>query len=222
MGDRRHLPPRVGGKRAPGHVTVLERVGVFGGTFDPVHIGHLAVAQDVAHQLGLDRVLIVPNHQPPHKQGQPVTDVADRVAMVQLAAADNASFQVSRVELERPGPSYTLDTMRELQLRLGSGSELYFLVGSDALPDLHTWHEPEKLLEEFRVVVMDRPTEQGVDWAVVEARFPNIRNRVQMVSVAQLVVSGVNIRMRVRNGQPIRYYVAPAVERYIFEHNLYR
>jgi nicotinate-nucleotide adenylyltransferase len=141
--------------------------------------------------------------------------------MVELAVADNPRFSVSHIELERPGPSYTLDTLRALKRRL-PGDELYFLVGCDALGQLHTWHEPDALLEEFSLIIMERPTGTAVDWERVEARFPHIRRQVRVVDVAELEISGNDIRRRVAEGRPIRYYVLPAVARYIAEHRLYR
>src|SRR5947209_2996384 len=133
------------------------RVGVFGGTFDPIHIGHLAAAHDAADLLKLDRVQFVPNARPPHKQGAVVSEAADRLAIVRLAVEDNPRFEVSDIELKRPGLSYTLDTLRALSGTIGEDSDLVFLAGCDSLKQLHTWHQPERLLEEFKVVIMDRP-----------------------------------------------------------------
>lgn len=200
---------------------MTQRIGVFGGTFDPIHVGHLAAVEDAASRLGLKRVLFVPNHVPPHKRHQVVSEPEDRVAMVELAIADNPCFEVSLIELERPGPSYTLDTLRELRARLGP-AELYFLVGCDALSALHTWHEPAALLREFQVVFMDRPIGEVIDWVAAERHFPGIREQVTVVDVAELEISGADIRRRVREGRPIRYYVLPAVRRYIERHQLYR
>lgn len=198
-----------------------QAVGVFGGTFDPIHVGHLVAVQDAAWALGLDRVLFVPNRQPPHKGGKQVSAVEDRVAMVKLSVAGNPLFEMSLIELERSGPSYTLDTMRELR-RQRLGDRLFFLVGCDALADLHRWHQAQTLLDEFQVVIMDRPTGQTVDWSSVERYFPRIREQARTVHVAQLEISGEDIRERVRSGRPIRYQVAPAVEEYILERSLYR
>lgn len=200
----------------------MTRIGVFGGTFDPIHIGHLAAVEDAAYDLSLDRLLFVPNRQPPHKPSHEVSDTADRVAMVELAVKDNPLFAVSSVELERPTPSYSIDTLRDLRARSEPGAELYFLVGCDALPQLDTWHEPDALLREFQMVVMDRPTGQAVKWRAIEARFPEIRNQVQVVHVLQLEISSREIRKRVKAGRPIRYYVPDGVERYIHERGLYR
>lgn len=196
------------------------RIGIFGGTFDPIHLGHLSAAEDALEILELDRVLFVPNRVPPHKQ-QGVSPVEDRVAMVELATADNERFAVSLMELERAGPSYTLDTLRELR-RHYPGIDLIFLVGCDALPALHTWHEPRQLLEEFPVVVLDRPTGKWVDWEALERHFPAIRRQVRVIHVAQLDISGEDIRRRVEAGRSVRYQVTPAVDRYIRCHGLYR
>ncbi|HZU11574.1 MAG TPA: nicotinate-nucleotide adenylyltransferase [Chloroflexota bacterium] len=197
------------------------RVGVLGGTFDPIHLGHLAAAEDAAAELRLDRVLFVPNRVPPHKTGHAVTPVSDRVAMVELAIADNTIFSMSRIELERPGPSYTLDTLRDMRALMGEDTELFFLVGCDAVPQLHTWHEPEQLLSEFNLVVMERPTGAPVNWEAAEERLPGLREKVDVLNLADLEISSQDIRRRVKEGRPIRYYVVPPVERYIREHGLY-
>jgi nicotinate-nucleotide adenylyltransferase len=199
----------------------MTRIGVLGGTFDPIHLGHLAAADDVAWRLTLDRVLFVPNRRPPHKDEQHVTAARDRVAMVELAIAGNTRFQLSTVEMERVGISYTIDTLRQLRGRWPDGTQIFFLVGCDAIGQLHTWHEPDAILEEFGLVVMERPTGSPVDWDAAGRHFPRIREQVQVVDVAELEISGNEIRRRVATGAPIRYYVLPAVERYIRRHGLY-
>jgi nicotinate-nucleotide adenylyltransferase len=196
------------------------RVGVFGGTFDPIHIGHLAAVEDAANLLTLERVLFVPNSVPPHKLDRTISSTDDRVAMIELSIADNPLFELSLIELERDGPSYTLDTLRDLaSQRLDS--DLLFLAGYDALRDLHTWHQPDLLLAEFTLVFMDRPSGSSLPWPDLEARFPGIRNRIEILSVPQLEISSEDIRRRVAEARPIRYYVAPEVERYIRAHKLY-
>lgn len=194
---------------------------MLGGTFDPIHIGHLAAAEDVAHDLTLDRVLFVPNHVPPHKRHRAVTAAADRAAMVRLAIAGNPAFEMSTIELDREGPSYTLDTMRALRRHYGPGVELCFLTGCDSLTGLHTWHEPDALLDEFQVVIVERPAETEIDWPAVESRFPGIRDQVTFVDIPRLQISSQDIRRRVREGRAFRYYLAPAVEAYIRENRLY-
>jgi nicotinate-nucleotide adenylyltransferase len=204
------------------------RVGIFGGTFDPIHIGHLAAMQEAAFELDLDRVLFVPNRLPPHKFDRPVTRFQDRVAMVRLAIASNTSFALDSSEIDREGPSYTLDTLRYITKRFGSGVAVVFILGFDALLDLPTWHEPDTLLAEFDLVVMDRPErdEMTIDreplWLELETRFPSIRARVRTVHVPQLAIAAADIRARVATGRPIRYLVPEAVEDYIRERGLYR
>lgn len=202
-------------------MTTRRRIGVYGGTFDPIHIGHLAAADDTAAQMGLDQVLFVPNRTPPHKPGRPISSAEDRLAMVRRAIEGNERFALSTVELEREGPSYTLDTMRQLSDRMPD-VDLYFLAGCDSLADLHTWHGPDELLAEFRLVVMDRPTDSAVDWRKVEQRFPGIRERVLVVQIPMLQISARDIRTRVAEGRPYRYYVTEQVDEYIRAHGLYR
>lgn len=196
-------------------------IGVFGGTFDPIHIGHLAVAQDAAVALNLDQVLFVPNRIPPHKRHGRVSPAAERSAMVRLAIADNPLFAFSSIELDRDGPSYTLDTMRALKSGVGRAATLVFMTGCDSLLGLHSWHQPDALMDEFDLVFLARPTDAPIDWPGLQARFPGIRERVRTIAVPQLEISSHELRRRVAAGEPIRYYVLPAVERYIVEQALY-
>ena len=202
------------------------RVGVLGGTFDPIHTGHLAAANEVRHQLGLEIVLFIPNRIPPHKLDRPVTREEDRTAMVRLAVASNPTFDLDTAELDRAGPSYSLETLRGLRRRYGEDVDLVFMVGIDALRELHTWHEPDAILAEFGLVVMDR-ADEGRDGQVdafneVAAHFSNIREQTRIVHVPQLAISSAEIRRRVREGAPIRYLVPLEVEDYIGERGLYR
>jgi nicotinate-nucleotide adenylyltransferase len=141
--------------------------------------------------------------------------------MVSLGIAGNPQFQLSLAELEREGLSYTIDTLRAFRETMPH-DEIFFLAGCDAINQLHTWHEPDAILAEFGLVVMERPTASPVDWESAEQRFPNIRERVHVVDVAELEISGNDIRRRVQEGGPIRYHVIPAVERYIRSYGLYR
>jgi nicotinate-nucleotide adenylyltransferase len=199
----------------------VPRIGVFGGTFDPIHIGHLAAVEDAAALLSLDQVLFVPNRIPPHKMNRRVSSADDRAAMVELSIADNPRFVLSAIELNREGPSYTLDTLRSIKQELEE-VDLVFLAGCDALGALHTWHQPEARLEEFQVVIMDRPTGSPLDWPAVERHFPQIRDMIRVLPVPLLEISGEDIRRRVGEGRPIRYYVVRDVERYIHVHRLYQ
>ncbi|MGH2441954.1 MAG: nicotinate-nucleotide adenylyltransferase [Chloroflexota bacterium] len=196
------------------------RIGVLGGTFDPIHLGHLAAAQDAAAALELARVLFVPNRIPPHKRGQNVAPAADRVAMVELCMDGNEEFELSRVEVERNGPSFTLDTMRVLRSR-NPGAGLVFLTGSDSLAVLHTWHEPDQLVREFALAILSRRLDAPLDWPEIERRFPGLRGRTPIIDIPQLEISSEMLRQRVREGKPIRYYVPQAVEEYICMHELY-
>jgi len=201
------------------------RVGVLGGTFDPVHLGHLITVADVQDQLGLDHVLFVPNREPPHKTDHAVTHFEDRVAMVRLAIASNPTFRLDLTEVERPGLSYAVDTLRALRKRLGGDTELVFILGVDALLELDTWHEPDALLAENHVVAMERPRQDNSRADALDAlatRFPTVRSRVRLVAVRAIELSAGDIRRRVREGRSIRYLVPEPVEAYIRERGLYR
>ena len=197
------------------------RVGVLGGTFDPIHIGHLVAAEEVRAQLGLDRVVFVPAGLPPHKLTDDVSQVDHRLAMVKLAIASNPYFTVSRVDIDRFGPCYTVDTIELLRDEWGSPDvELYFIMGSDSLADILTWRKPERLIRLCRLAVMERPGYR-VDMDELERLLPGITSRVHFINSPQLDISSTDIQRRVREGLPIKYQVPEAVEDYICEHELY-
>jgi nicotinate-nucleotide adenylyltransferase len=203
------------------------RIGVIGGTFDPPHIGHLIAAAEVKYRLDLSDILFIPNRRPPHKTDREVTRFEDRVAMARLAIESNLSFKLDLIEIERPGLSYALDTLRLLRERFGSGTNLTFLLGIDAFLEFDTWHEPDALLAEFELAVMDRPAERSdearraAEWKQITERFPSVRERVTTVEVPLIGVSSGNIRRRVAKGRSIRYLVPYEVELYIRERRLY-
>lgn len=197
------------------------RVGVVGGTFDPVHIGHLVAAEEVRALVGLDRVLFVPAGQPPHKRWT-ITPAAHRVAMLEAAIADNPAFALSRVEVDRPGPSYSVDTLAQLRAELGPATELFFVVGMDMLADLPHWRQPERLPGLARIVAVTRPGFPRFDLARLEPIIPNARDVIQVVPIPELRISATDLRRRVAAGRPIRYQVPAAVEAYIREQGLYR
>lgn len=196
------------------------RVGVLGGTFDPIHIGHLVAAEEVRAQLGLDRVVFVPAGLPPHKLTNHVSPVEHRLTMVKLAVAGNPYFTVSRVDIDRFGPCYTVDTIELLRAELGPDVELYFILGSDSLADVATWHKPERLIRLCRLAVVERPGYR-VDMEELEHMLPGITSRVHFINSPQLAISSTDIQRRVRQGLPIKYQVPEAVEDYIYEHGLY-
>ncbi|HET7034159.1 MAG TPA: nicotinate-nucleotide adenylyltransferase [Thermomicrobiaceae bacterium] len=198
----------------------VTRLGIIGGTFDPVHLGHLIIAEEFWYRLGLERVLFLPTSSPPHKVGRAISPVADRLAMLRLAIEGNPHFAVSLVDVERSGPTYTADTLAILAGQ-HPGAQLFFLIGLDSLRDLPTWHEPGRIVRQARLAVAGRP---GVtlDLPAVLAQVPEAADRIDFVDVPQIDISASAIRRRVRNGAPITYQVPPAVEAYISARGLYR
>jgi nicotinate-nucleotide adenylyltransferase len=194
-------------------------IGVLGGTFDPIHIGHLALAEEAREALGLERVLFMPAAIPPHKQGRPITDSVHRRAMVELAIADNPAFEVSTIELERSGPSYTVDTLEALA---GRSTSLALVLSAESYRDLPGWHRPERILELATVAVAPRAGFElpSRDW--LEDRFPGRAGRVVFLDGPRLWVSASEIRSRVAAGRSIRYLVPAEVDRYIALYGLYR
>lgn len=188
-------------------------IAVFGGTFDPPHIGHLIVASDVCDLLGLERILFVPAAHPPHKPGEVNTARELRMRMVELAAAGDGRFDASDIEMVRGGPSFTIDTVRELK---GDGYEkVYVIVGADGLAEIMTWKEPRALLDEAQIVAVSRP---GFNFGSVE--FPDL-GAVQYLEVTPIGVSSTVIRERVAAGRSIKYLVPEVIEHFIYEEGLY-
>jgi nicotinate-nucleotide adenylyltransferase len=200
-------------------------IGIMGGTFDPIHIGHLAIAEEAREVLGLARVLFVPASVPPHRPDGAVAAAEDRATMVALAIADNEAFELSRIELDRPGPSYTSDTVELLadaERRPGHEPDLTFILSAETLHDLPTWREPERLLDAARIAVVPREGYPAPERAWLEAEFPGRLGRVDFLEGPRLGLSSTSIRARVAAGRSIRYLVPPAVARYIDDHGLYR
>ncbi len=199
------------------------RRGILGGTFDPVHLGHLLIAEAVRVEMGLQEVLFILAGQPWMKSSRPLAPAQQRWEMLALAVASNPFFTPSRVEMEREGPSYAVDTLREL---LGQGKEpddYYFIMGMDTLRGLPRWREPRQLLELCRLAVVGRPGHRREGpLAAVERRLPGVSERVVFVDGPLLGVSSTDIRRRCREGLSIRYRVPAAVEEYILKHGLYR
>ncbi len=198
------------------------KVGVMGGTFDPIHLAHLILAEQARVFLGLDRVLFVPAGAPWRKAERRIAPVADRVAMVRAALAGDPYFEVSLIESERRGPSYTVDTLSVLQRQLGPQAELYFILGQDALADLPNWREPARIVQLARLAVAARPGCPRPDPAALERAVPGIRERIDVVPMPQVDISSTDIRRRVAQGLSIRFLVPAAVEAYIAAHGLYR
>jgi nicotinate-nucleotide adenylyltransferase len=197
----------------------MTRLGILGGTFDPPHIAHLVMADQARSQLNLSGVLVVLAGQPPHKLGRPVTPIEHRLAMTQLAIADDAGLALSRVEVDRPGPHYTADTLGVLRAARPE-DDLYLLIGSDSLRDLMAWRDPARIVAQARLAVMRRPDAEP-DMRALEVAIPGIGARVEWVDAPWLDISSHDIQRRVRAGLSIRHLVPAAVERYIVEHRLY-
>jgi nicotinate-nucleotide adenylyltransferase len=197
------------------------RIGVLGGTFDPIHHGHLSVAEECRHRLKLDRVLFLPAGDPPHKRGKKITQAKHRVAMVEMAIASNPAFALSRIDVDRPGPSYTIGALDELRAR-HPDAKLWFLMGGDSLADLLTWHHPERLIELARVAATNRPGAPKPDPKALDPKLPGASKRIDVVDIPWLDISGSGLRQRVARGQPIKYLLPEAVERYVLENDLYR
>jgi nicotinate-nucleotide adenylyltransferase len=200
---------------------MAERIGIFGGTFDPPHLGHLILASEARAQLNLDKVFWVLTSVPPHKLGQPITPLEDRLAMLKLAVADEPAFRVSRVDIDRPGPYYSADTVKILS-KQNPGGSMIFLIGGDSLHDLTTWHEPGQLVAACdEVGVMRRPGSR-LDLASLEKRIPGLAAKVRFVDAPLLEIASHEIRKRAAEGQPFQYYLPPAVYEYILDKGLYR
>jgi len=195
------------------------RIGILGGTLDPVHHGHLFAAEEVRATYELDRVLFIPCGQAPHKDDREIAPAEHRYVMCALATAPNPRFHASRLEIDRPGPSYTVDTLRQLRQVYGSDTELVFIIGADAVLDIDTWHMPDAVLREARCVAVPRPGSELHDLPSVigEERA----SRVEMLELPELDISATDIRRRVGEGRPIRYLTPDAVVAYIEREGLY-
>jgi nicotinate-nucleotide adenylyltransferase len=191
------------------------KLGIFGGTFDPVHLGHLIVAEAVRESAGLDRIIFIPAMIPPHKTAAPVTSATHRLAMLREAVRSNAFFQVSDVEIERGGVSYTVDTLRQLKT-LNADDEIYLLIGADNLREFQSWKDPGEIVKRATIIVMNRP---GFAAEPGDAPYPGHSIPCQVPSID---ISATEIRRRVQKGLTISYLVPAAVARYIEKHRLYR
>jgi nicotinate-nucleotide adenylyltransferase len=195
------------------------RIGVFGGAFNPPHLGHLVCAQEVLLQLDLERVLFVPMGQAPHREIEDDPGAEARLEMVELAIAGDDRFVPSRVEIDRGGPSYTADTLELLRAE-SPDDELFLILGGDQAAALPSWHEPEKVLERATVAAVER-----VGWSrsAIGIKLARLRGseRVRHLDMPVIQISSTGIRRRVREGRPIRYLVPAAVEEYIGSHELY-
>ena len=200
------------------------RVGIFGGTFDPIHTGHLLLAEQGREQGRLDEVWFVPAAHPPHKDEPALTRFEQRVEMLALAVAGNPGFRIDELEKERPGPSYTADTLAELRRRHPS-HEFLLLVGSDTLLDFPHWHQPLRVLEQAGLLVMTRPGSAVLTVEELRARLhvpEELPVRLEVVETPQIDISSHDLRRRAAAGRTLRYFLPRAVECYIHDKKLYR
>jgi nicotinate-nucleotide adenylyltransferase len=217
------------------------RIGLFGGTFDPIHNGHLRAALDACENLPLDRCILIPAANPPHKAGQRTSAVEHRLAMIRIGADGIEQLEVSDVESRRKGPSFTIDTVRHFRQAFPAGTELFLLLGADAFFDIDSWHAWQELLDEVSLAVMTRPGRRGDDFAATldtfiaghvtdgytcdrsrRGFFHPKRPPIYYVPVTELDISSTEIRNRVRSSRSIRFLMPEAVERYVIDKELYR
>lgn len=192
-----------------------------GGTFDPIHYGHLVAAEVARYHFGLGEVVFVPTGHPPHKEGASVTDAEHRYLMTVLATATNPHFSVSRSEVDRPGPSYTVDTVADMRRSYGPDCGMFFITGADAVREIGTWHRPDELFAMCEVIAATRP-----GYPLGDLDLPGIRKEalahIHFLEVPALAISSSDIRQRVARGSPIKYLVPESVEAYIRKKALYR
>ena len=196
-------------------------IGVLGGTFDPIHLGHLIIAEEVRLRLKLAEVLFLPAGQPWLKGDRNIIAKQHRLEMMRLATASNPHFRISIVEFEQPGPSYSADSIPLLKNQLDVNAKLYFIIGIDALSELHKWKDPARLMEMCQLVGVTRPGYRDLDWSLLDRLVPEASQRITVLEVPEIGVSSTEIRNRVADGLSIRYMVPEPVEQYIREHGLY-
>ena len=199
-----------------------QRIGILGGTFDPVHRGHLAIAERAMTEAGLSKVVFIPAGQPRLKREEPSASPRHRLEMLRLATAGDERFEVSDTECYRPGPTYTVDTLQELAAEYGGEAEFYFILGVDVLERFEQWREPDRVLELCWLVVMSRPGYSAFDWDKFYARHPAARSRTQVVASVTFDLSATELRTRVAQGLSLAGLLPGGVEDYIGAHGLYR
>ncbi len=195
------------------------RIGILGGTFDPVHTGHLIIASEAMRQAELDEVVFVPAGRPPHKPNAVLSSNSARLEMLQIAIEQRPEFSISDVDLRRPGPNYSADLLDVFRTE-HPAAQLFFIIGADSLRDFHTWREPHRIVEHACLIVAPRPG-VTIDLAQAMERTPRLEGRVQVVSMPLIEISSTEIRKRSRHGESYWYQVPLDVEKYIERHRLY-
>ena len=197
------------------------KTGLFGGTFDPIHNGHLIIAEDMRVKLELDRIIFIPARHPWLKSDQVISDGHHRVQMVKLAVASHPDFEVSEMEMTRPGPSYTVDTVEEMRAKFGPDEEIFFIAGADAVMDMPLWREPERVVSLCRIAAARRPGARDIDPDALKPVIPQVSSCISVIDVSQVDISSTAIRERIKKGESISGMVPVEVERYIYENRLY-
>ena len=198
------------------------KIGILGGTYDPVHNGHLEIAGEVKSDPGLNRIIFIPARQSPFKAEYTVTPAESRLEMLRLAVASRPDYEVSTIEIERPGISYTVDTISELKKQYGESDELYFILGWDTLAGFGEWRKPEVIIEKCRIVAVPRPDCVKPDLARLETKVPGIASRVIFTEGPLVDISSTDIRDRAAHGQTINHLLPTDVAEYIKKHHLYQ
>lgn len=207
--------------RVPTHSKLVnDALGILGGTFDPPHNGHLQIASMAQRALRLSQIVFIPAKQPPHKLDEPVSPLKTRVALLKCALRGHPDFVISMAEAEREGPSYTVDTLRELRRESGARANIYFIMGEDSLGTFPTWNEPEEIVQLCKLAVLQRPG-YDVNLDLLESRVRGIKANTILIPAPEIPVSATEIRQRVKRGESIRDMVPPAVADYIRRHHLY-
>lgn len=198
----------------------MNRIGLLGGTFDPIHIGHLILAETARDTLQLDQVFFVPAADPPHKRGQVEARSEDRLAMLHLALDDNPTFSISHIDLQRDGPHFTADMVEIMREQIGEGIEMWFLMGLDSLIDFPNWHEPDRIRRLARLAAATRPG-YVVDWVPLEATLPGIIHDVTLLPMPGVSIASHNLRQKLQAGHSVRYQLPETVRQYIGSKTLY-
>ena len=196
-------------------------IGILGGTFDPIHIGHLGIATAASTQVGLDKILFIPAGHPRFKRAKPSASVVHRLKMVHLATNDIQGFEVCDIETSRPGPSYSVDTLVEIKANLPEQVNLFFIVGMDVLNQLHRWKDPERVRSLCQLLVLNRSGEQNFNWDEFYQRVPAAKRRIRNISSPIINVSATELRNKLATGKSISGLVPDVVAKYIFDQKLY-
>jgi nicotinate-nucleotide adenylyltransferase len=195
-------------------------IGIMGGTFDPIHYGHLIIGEEPRRRFGLEKVIFVPAGDPPHKKDYDVSAKEHRYAMTVLATASHPDFECSRMEMDRPGPSYSVDTIRQIKRDYGTDMQVYFITGADAILEILTWHEHDKLKSLCKFIAATRP---GYDLDELKHRVPkDYLDQTVFLEVPGVHISSTDLRARIAEGEPIKYMVPESIEAYILKSGLYR